>query len=531
MQYGYIIKITGQNIYNEAQLSISTHSYRIGTDIEADMRFRKDLFFEEFDLFFIDQENQWSVSCSDNIYIDCGDVKKLATKQLKHGDVFSVRYQESGNELFRIEFIFDFDNEEKDYTRVVDIRRAVNIVVGEDQNADLNMSGKYVNKGCFELVRRSEQEYDLIIRRPGYGIYHNGIAEDDTVVVNDGDFLSLANYSFYLRDGFIYTSKAVTVTGLEYHDLDAHDEYPKFNRNTRLKSGINEDEIEILDPPSKPKKPARNVLLQLLPALGMVALIVIVRGFIGNNANSGFVIFSICSMALGIVTSIASMLIESKKYKKETAERAEKYNAYIDQKKDQISQYRSDELSRLKNIHIAPQQELDNIAGFSGDIFDKVIGDDDFLHIRLGYGKIEAKRKVSYKKQERFESDDELASLPELISDEFRYIENAPITLDILNNNTIGVVGSSDDRYFFAKSLLLDIIARHYYKDVRVFFMISESEAEKYADWLKWLPHVFDENTGTRNIVYSTDSKSSVFERLYVEFGKRFAEKKGSNDP
>lgn len=168
---------------------------------------------------------------------------------------------------------------------------------------------------------------------------------------------------------------------------------------------------------------------------------------------------------------------------------------------------------------------MENIRRFSGDIFDKVIGDDDFLQVRLGLGTVEARRKISFKKQEKFESEDELASLPEQISNDFRCIDNAPITLDLKTNNVVGVVGQSSECYLFVKSIVLDIIARHYYKDVQVFFLISDSNVEKYSNWLKWLPHIVDEQTHTRNIVYSADSKSSVFERLYVEFGTRLASK------
>ena len=523
MQYGYIIKITGQNIYNEAQLAVSMPTYSIGTKIESDLRFRKDLFFEEFELFFRNQDSQWTITCSDNVFLDFGDIRKLATKQLNHGDAFSVKYQESGNEVFKIEFSLDFDNEDKDYTRIINIQNASKIIVGASTNANIQLAGEYLNKGCFELVRKNEQEYGLKVLNPGYGIYHNGAAASISTIIHDGDFLSIANYSFYLKNGCLYTGKTVKINGLNYCDIDAQDKYPKFNRNTRLKSTINEEKIEVLDPPKQPQKPAGNIIMQLLPALAMIALTIVVRGFMGNSSNSSFIIFSVCSMTVGIVTSVISMLSERKKYKKETAERIEKYNTYINQKRIQISQYRADELSRLNNLYIAPQEELENILSFSGDIFDKVIDDNDFLEVRLGLGTVEARRKVSFKKQEKFESEDELASLPEQVSNDFRYIDNAPITLDLKTNNVVGVVGQSDECYLFVKNVLLDIIARHYYKDVQVFFLISDSDVEKYSNWLKWLPHIVDEQTNTRNIVYSSDSKSSVFERLYVEFGKRLA--------
>lgn len=530
MQFGYVIKITGQNLYSEAQLASSLSAYSVGTKLESDLRFRKELFFEEFELYFRMQDNQWTVSCSDNVFLDFGDIRKLATKKLKHGDTFSVKYQEPTSEIFRIEFLFDFDNENKDYTRIIDIRNVAKVVVGTATDANIVLRGDYLNNGCFELQKKTNNSYGIVIRNQGYGIYHNGQIVDANTIIKDGDFLSISYFSFYIKDGAIYTSKTVDVAGLNYFDIEEHKDYPKFNRNTRLKSQINKDKISILDPPQKPQKPAGNILMQLLPALAMIALTVVVRGFMGNSSNSSFIIFSVCSMTLGIITTVVSMITERKKYKKETAERIVKYNEYINKKREQISQYRNDELSRLNGLYISSEEELNNIIGFSGDIFDKIADDDDFLQIRIGEGTVEAQRTIEYKKQEKFESDDELASLPEQVCLDCRYIENAPITIDLKKDNVIGVVGEANDNYEFVKTIILDIIARHYYKDVQLFVLIDEADTDKYATWVKWLPHMIEEQTNTRNIVYNSDSKSFVFERLYVEFGKRLAQE-GKSQP
>lgn len=528
MQYGYIIKITGQNIYNEAQLTSSVSAYSIGTKLESDLRFRKELFFEEFELEFKLQNNQWIVICSDNIFLDFGDVRKFATKPLKHGDVFSVRYQEYSNEIFKIEFLFDFDNENKDYTRVIDIRGRDKILIGNDIGAGIYLSGDYLNGGCFELIKKSGNQYEIDVKNAGYGVYHNGKLVNKTVTVKDGDFFSISYFSFYLKNECIYTSGTVSVVGLPFSDMDTGRNYPKFNRNTRLKSIIDENVIEVLDPPKQPKKPSGNIVMQLLPALAMIALTIVVRGFMGNNANSSFIIFSVCTMSVGIVTSVISMVTDRKKYKKEIKNRTEKYNEYINQKRGAISQYRADELNRLNAIYISPDKELDNISNFSGDIFDKTIDDDDFLELRIGLGTVEALRKVSIRKQEQFESEDELMTLPEQLSNEFRCIKNAPVTLDLKKDNVVGVVGQAESNYQFVKRIVLDIVSRHYYKDVQLFFLIDEKNAKRYSEWVKWLPHIVDEKTKTRNIVYNAESKSSIFERLYVEFGKRLAEKKSS---
>ena len=52
MQYGYLIKISNNNIYKEVQLPVDAGSLKIGLGLDCDVRFHKDLFFENFELLF-----------------------------------------------------------------------------------------------------------------------------------------------------------------------------------------------------------------------------------------------------------------------------------------------------------------------------------------------------------------------------------------------------------------------------------------------------------------------------------------------
>lgn len=76
-----------------------------------------------------------------------------------------------------------------------------------------------------------------------------------------------------------------------------------FNRKTRVKKKFENTKLTILDPPAEPTKPQNNIVMNLLPAVGMIALTVLVRGVMSNGSSS-FVLFSVCSMGMGIVTSV-----------------------------------------------------------------------------------------------------------------------------------------------------------------------------------------------------------------------------------
>ena len=119
MQYGYLIKISNKNIYREVQLPVDAEIMKIGMGIDCDVRFYRKSFFEDFELTLKKVNDEWQISCSDNVYIDAGDVRKLVTKKLAHGESFKIKYQGSESELFNIDFVFDFDNENKDYDRII----------------------------------------------------------------------------------------------------------------------------------------------------------------------------------------------------------------------------------------------------------------------------------------------------------------------------------------------------------------------------------------------------------------------------
>ena len=80
MQYGYIIKISNKNLYKEIQLPVDITRMKVGLSIDCDVRFYKEQFFEDFELVFFKNDEQWQLACSDNIYIDAGDVENWSRK-------------------------------------------------------------------------------------------------------------------------------------------------------------------------------------------------------------------------------------------------------------------------------------------------------------------------------------------------------------------------------------------------------------------------------------------------------------------
>ncbi len=513
MQSRYKVVISNRNIYKEFDLNPEYKTITIGTETDCDFRLHKDLFFEKIKLSFVNNSGVWRIFCSDNLYIDIGDVRKLLTKSLSHGDVFSVKYQNSNNDVFSVEFLIDFDNGRRKYERAINVSQASSIKIGSDNSNNIIINSPFV-KNDSVVLNYTNEGYHLQIYSTTYGVYHNGTKTQGNCVIKNGDFFSISDFIFYYKDGYIWTEirEGMYINGLVCGDYPEMNGYPKFNRNTRIQTVINAEKIEILDPPAKPQKPKNNILIRLLPSLGMLA----VSGITAMAGGGGMIIMSAISGVMAIVTSILTMRDSSKEFKKNTSERIEKYNSYVTKKKAEIQQSRAQEYAELEEKFISQPVEEERFRLFSSELFDRTREDEDFLCVRLGSGDVLSKREINYKKQEKLEIEDDLQQIPEQICEEFKNVHNAPIVCDFKANNAIGVVGAIEYRFEMLKNIVIDIAARQYFADVKMIFIADNSHKDQIS-WLRFLPHVDNETIGVRNIVCDDESKNIIFEYLYKE--------------
>ena len=517
----YKIVLSSNSIYKEIELAPGMQRVKVGTSIDCDFRLHKELFFDSIELIFVANAGEWSVYCQDNLYLTVGDVRKLMTKKLVHGDMLEVRYQGSDNLVFTMDFLIDFEDGTKKYDRIIDLSSTGKITIGSKPSFNICLSSEFIKADAVELTKRSDA-WMLTVRQTTYGVYHNGKKSQSGEWIANEDFLSISDYFFYFKDGKLLTQsrKDMAVNGLSYIDKKMKDGYPKFNRNTRIKTVVCDEKLEILDPPEKPQKPKNDLFMRLLPSLGMI-LASGVMAFFGGM----MIVMSVVSGAMAIVTSIIGILEGNREYKKDLAERTEKYEAYIERKKLEIEQCRNQERIELEENYVSQQVEEERFQSFSSELFDRSRDDEDFLCVQLGTGDVLSKRQIEYKKQEKLELGDELQQIPEKICNEFKYVHNAPVVCDFKSVNAVGIVGEQKYRFEMMKNIVIDLVARQYFSDVNMFFVAEQAHKEQ-IQWMRFLPYVHNEELGIRNIVCDDESKKTLFEYLYKELSRRSEETK-----
>jgi len=520
----YKIVLSNNNVYKEIELSRDAQQVRVGTSVECDVRLRKELFFGKIDLLFMKKNNEWSVHCSDNLYLSVGDVRKLMTKSLSHGDSFEVHYQDSDNFVFSLDFFIDFDDGKRKFDRAIDISGNSVLTIGCGKACNIILNSAYVRDDEVKICS-SKDGYKIESAHTTYGLYINGRKANVGSTFKNGDFMSISDFFFYFKDGKIWSEKrdGLTVNSLPFDDVKLSLSYPKFKRNTRVKTVISDEKIDVLDPPSKPQKSKNNIFLQLLPSLGML----ITAGLMASMGGA-MIIFSVVSGGIAILTTVLSFVENKKEYKKSVADRITTYKAYISKKREEIESIRLHEKELLEKQFVSSDIERNRFEYFSPDLFDRSLEDEDFLCVRLGSGLVSAKRVIDYKKQERLEVDDELQMMPKQICMDYSQIDGAPVVCDFKTVNAVGICGDDSARHNLLKNIVIDIVSRQFYSDVKLIFVATEEHKDDIF-WLRFLPFVYLDDIGARGIVCNDESKNLIFEYLYKEMTAREQSKSFNN--
>jgi S-DNA-T family DNA segregation ATPase FtsK/SpoIIIE len=517
MESRYKIIISNKNLYKEINLMPGMEQLTVGTALDMDVRLRKELFGEIIFLNFTRMEEEWKVTCSDNLYFKLGDVRKLVNLQLKHGTEIKVCCQNSNSEMFLISYMLDFDYEKKDYNRKIDISKKEEIKIGGGKESDILLSDRYIGDDLI-VLRKQDNKLYLVDFESKYGTYVNGIRIYKQKEIREYDFFSIGSFSFYYRGGYLFTSRQqnICLNGLDESIVEQQStvfEYPRFNRNTRIQYSVPEEQIEIQQPTSKPVFKKKSMLLTLLPAIVMLGMTIILRGIFGGGGS--FVIYSAVSMSMGIIVSIATHVQDKKAYKEDCKRREEAYKEYIAEKERLIKESRKNELRIRNMIYESLENSLQEVEVFGKRLFEKTLGDKDYLHVYLGTGKIESQNQVVFNKQELIDAEDSLILLPEQTAQKYRYIEDAPIISDFNTACGIGVVGNKKELKQILKNMTLDLAIRHFFKEVHLAYILDCEYIEEFQ-WIRWLRNVKNEQLDVRNIVCDEESKNLLLETFYT---------------
>lgn len=277
-----------------------------------------------------------------------------------------------------------------------------------------------------------------------------------------------------------------------------------FNRYPRKRLAFEDKTIEIDSPPMPMGKDGIPLIMRM---------------------GSSMIMGSTAALT-GNVTMLASSILLpllSKGYTKEQKEeyeerRLEKYREYLSQKQEEILQEKEREESVLRQNY----PELSKVLGYVYEkkkLWSRTNSDDDFLDVRIGSGNIPLKAKISCP-GEHFDMEEDVLKdeLNELTETQVM-LEQVPIMIPLLENRVLGIQGRLRDVTGFINTLVLQLTILFSYDEVKLVFLMEESQLDDMA-YIKYLPHVWDDQRSIRLIATNASEAYQVGEYLLKELEK-----------
>jgi len=297
-----------------------------------------------------------------------------------------------------------------------------------------------------------------------------------------------------------------------------------FVSTPRILKSLDCDEIEVDAPPTPFTVDQTPAILTLGPSLTMSMVMLASFGVSITNAISGGELSSMIAsgtMAVGML--LGSLMWPSllRSYQKrrilaEESHRKNRYASYIaDIEKDLIA--KRERTVRLLNDSLCPSPEilcsmLDSESNRLR-LWERSYEDDDFLAIRMGLGNRPFAVRLKIPKQGFQLYEDELRKLPVELSKRYGILNHVPLTLDIQNNHTIGIIGDQKNIYTILNEVILNIISLHSYDEVKLVLIASPKQAHTFESF-KNVPHIWSNDKKVRFFATNTDEVHFVFNMI-----------------
>ena len=499
MSKKYKLIIAGTTLYKEIELNESMNEISIGTQYDCDVKLRGEQYLTKFKITLKQINENWFIRCSDSLYMtEVGQIRKFIAKKMTHGDDLSVEYEGKSFQVFQLTYMLDFDQQHQDYNLEINIDGVDKIVIGDTRDSNIIIKNEYIENHSMVLKWIHNELYYMFDNSP-YGVFINGSLSERKQRLKDKDFISLAGVSFFYQNKKFYTSinAGVRCEFLPTRSINLHTSvfaYPKYNISPRFKEVLPEEDLRIQQPPPKANKQSMKQLLTMIPS----------------------------------VRSVIRYSLDKKEFGTKTKEREELYTIYLEEKTKLIEENRKKEREIKHTIYRSLAKSITEVENFGTQLFDRTKEDEDFLHVYLGLGTIRSDNQVTYNKQEFVDLKDPLSLKPEEIAKKYEYMENMPIYVDFKKANGVGIVGDYACCKKILSNITIDIVTRQFYGDVKLVYMLDERYI-KDMSWIRWLPHVSNDELGIRNIVCDEESKNMVIEDIYRILSNREMTKKESN--
>lgn len=463
------------------------------------------LYFEAFD-------NKWIVNCIHPLHFRLSENKIAYSLELTDRCIFSIEVQNR-------RYILYAENTNRDSLIFHNYYADSNtdISIGRLPDNDIFYPNNRISKQ-HAIIRWENKRWHISDKLSSNGTYVNGIKIKD-YYCNIGDsayimglriifglgFISIndGNNRIHIQSSRLHPAHpADTVTS---HDVPSvpNTEPQMFNRLPRRRKALETESIAVESPPISLNSDSIPLLLRMGSPLVM--------------SSTSLLAGNITSMLSSVLFPVLTQKYTEKQKKEYEQRRNLKYNEYLAKKRKEIV----DEIIHEEYVLNHNYPELKQVISYADTktrLWERRKNDDDFLSLRLGYGRIPMIAQCEYPDRSFYIDEDPLLEKMYHLVERPSYLEHVPIMTSFTEDNVCGVLGKRNLAIHFVRQLIMQLVLYHSYDEVKIIMLLNEDELSQ-LEFIKYLPHIWSDQKDFRFLATDTKDASQISEYLKREIG------------
>ncbi|MDQ0243747.1 S-DNA-T family DNA segregation ATPase FtsK/SpoIIIE [Bacillus fengqiuensis] len=294
---------------------------------------------------------------------------------------------------------------------------------------------------------------------------------------------------------------------------------PYFQRAPRVKKAMPTKEVTIHRPQPQPQAPSMSVDQLILPIISTgisLGMFYYISTKMSSSSSSTYVLFMLASaipMVLSFVYSIVSFFRQKRQYKREMQNREEVYQGHLQNHRNELDDLQQQQAKILSQINPSPIECVKRIRERRSSLWERTPESDDFLKIRIGLGEVPFPLHIQVPSEEAYEVDP-LIEQAQQIEKDYRVTSNAPVQLPLFESKVVGIVGSREGIMNMVRLIVLQLVTHHSPNELKMASFYTE-EGEEQWDWMRWLPHTWDDERQIRFMAKDQENATALFEQLF----------------
>lgn len=498
----------------------------------------------ERNLISIEASNgKWKIVSNSEVYCTLNDTQVPSTELNLYN--FYVLKSIHKNSVMILYCSPVYDNTYQTYS--IENEKSREITIGRNSSCDISYNSINISD-IHATINHVNDRFQLT---PKSVIYVNDLVVSNQITLNNGDIIFIMGLKliFSIKNGspsLIINNPANLVNvrlkvqnNIKEDDnfteltdeveLDLYNDDDNFHKKPRFLREVEKLQINVDSPPAKPAEDDRPWILTVGPMFTMSMMSLTSAFSALNNLTEGntslkralpSLLVSGAMMCGTLLWPTISRRYEKKKRAQNEKERQAKYRRYIDEKREEIR----NEITNQRNILIdnyPTTMECQNIIlSKMTRLWERRIGDNDFLKVNLGIGSEEMEIEIKYPEEHFSIMEDELVKVARELGQEPKNIDNVSITLSLQENNVLGIVGNSFQTSTYMSQLILQLMTFHSYDDLKIVMLTNKDKAHNW-EYLKILPHCFSNDKSIRFYGENNDDYKEIFYYLDKELNDR----------